>query len=203
MIIKDIEQGSDEWFEFRKKKISGTRLSEIYSKTKVRKIGFYKIIAEFLGLDPDDEIPSERGLRLEQEAIDNFEDVMGLKVARVGVCISDDNPAIINSPDGLIKVGKKYKAAVEVKCLSSARHLQMVIENEIPKEFESQVMQYFIVNPDLETLYFVSYDPRVISIPMHIIEVSRKDLGDKPKQFFDFQVEQLNEINEIVERLSF
>lgn len=203
MVIKDIEQGSQEWLDFRKKKISGTRLSEIYSKTGIVKIGFYKIIAEFLGLDPDEENPAERGLRLEQEAIDNFEDVMGLKVERVGVCISDENPSIINSPDGIIKVGKKYKQAVEVKCVSSAKHLKMTIENKPLDDYESQIMQYFVVNPDLETLYFVSYDPRVISVPMHIMVVNREDLGDKPKQFFDFQVQQLEDIKRIVEGLSF
>ncbi len=205
-IINDFEQGSDEWKEFRKGKISGTRLGEVYSSRGGRKIGFYETIAERLSLDPDEENRMERGLRLESEAIEQFEDVMDLKVDRVGVCVSDVNPAIIQSPDGLIRKSPKskiYDRAVEVKCLSPARHLMAVIENEVPKEFESQMIQYFIVNEHLETLYFVFYDPRIPSVPFHIIEVTRQELGDRIGKFQAFQLEQLREMDEIVERLSF
>lgn len=202
-IINDFEQGSDEWKEFRKGKISGTRLGEVYSSRGTRKIGFYETIAERLALDPDEEDRMERGLRLEAEAIELFEQAMDKKVERPAVCVSDINPNIIQSPDGLIKKGKKYTGAVEVKCLSPARHIQAVVENEVPKEFESQMIQYFIVNENLESLFFVFYDPRIASVPLHIIEVTRQELGDRIGRFQAFQLEQLREMEEIVERLSF
>lgn len=203
MKIIDIEQGSEEWMDYRKGKISGTLLGALYSKKGNRKIGFYEMIAERLSLDADDENPMDRGLRLEDEAIEEFTKKTGKKVERVGVCVHDKYPQIINSPDGLIKIGDKYKEAIEIKCLSSARHLQAVIDNYIDPHFEAQVIQYFIVNPDLWLLHFVFYDPRVTSKPLHIIEVSRDDLGDKPKQFLEFQLEQLKEINKIVEEMAF
>ena len=202
-VLKDLEQRSQEWLDFRKGKISGTMLGDLYSKTGGRKIGFYEVIAGRLSLDPDDENRMDRGLRLEEEAIEEFTKQTGKIVDRVGVCISDVNPNIINSPDGLIKIGRTYKEAVEIKCLSPARHLQAVIENKVPAEFYSQMLQYFIVNEKLETLYFIFYDPRILAIPFHIIEVHRKDLGDKPEQFLQFQIEQLNEMDVIVERLAF
>lgn len=202
-VINDFEQGSDEWKEFRRGKISGTRLGEVYSPRGGRKIGFYEVIAERLSLEPDGEDRMERGLRLEQEAIDLFCDVMEKKVERPAVCVSDINPNIIQSPDGLIKKGKKYTEAVEVKCISPARHIQAVVENEVPKEFESQMIQYFIVNEHLEKLYFVFYDPRIVAVPLHIIEVTREELGDRIGKFQAFQLEQLREMDEIVERLSF
>lgn len=203
MKIVNKEQGSDEWLEYRKGKISGTMLGNLYSKRGTRKIGFYELIAESLALEPDDENRMERGLRLEDEAIKMFQVGSGETVERVGICVHDKYPDIINSPDGLIKSKGKYTEAIEIKCLSPARHLQAVIENKVPSEYESQMLQYFIVNPDLETLYFIFYDPRIESTPMHIIEVHRDDLGDKPDEYLQFQLEQLREVKEIIERLAF
>lgn len=203
MKIVNKEQGSEEWFEYRKGKISGTMLGDLYSKRGTRKIGFYELIAERLSLDPDDENRMDRGLRLEEEAIEAFTKETGKQVERVGICVHDKYPEIIQSPDGLIKIGDKYKEAIEVKCLSPARHLQAVVEGKVPSEYEAQMIQYFIVNPDLRTLHFVFYDPRIATVPYHRIEVIRDDLGDRPEQYLEFQLGQLKEVNEIVERLAF
>ena len=81
-IINDFEQGSEEWAEYRKGKISGTLLGDIYSKRGGRKLGFYDIIAGRLGLDPDDENRMDRGLRLEDEATEKFEEETGLKTEK-------------------------------------------------------------------------------------------------------------------------
>lgn len=203
MKIIDVEQRSDEWIEYRLGKISGTMLGELYSKRGTRKVGFYQVIAERLAIEPDDENRMDRGIRLEDEAVAEFTALTGKKVEQVGVCVSDDNPSIIISPDGLIKTKGKYTEAVEAKCLSSARHLQAVIENKVPVEFEAQMMQYFIVNDDLETLYFVFYDPRVTSVPLHIIPVTRESVASLIELYKQYQIDQLAEIDVLVEKLSF
>lgn len=203
MKIINVEQRSDEWHDYRKGKISGTMLSDLYSKRGNRKIGFYELIAEKLAIDPDSENRMDRGIRLEDEAIELFTKTTGKKVQQVGICVHDDYPEIINSPDGLILNGDKYTEAIEIKCLGSARHLQAVIENEVPDEFEAQKIQYFIVNPDLENLYFIFYDPRVLSKPLHIIDVTREELGDLPAKYLAFQLAQINEVTAIVEQLAF
>lgn len=198
-----LEQGSDEWHEFRLGKITGTILGDVYSKRGGRKIGFYQLIADRLGLEPDDENRMDRGLRLEDEAIAIFEEQSGLKVEQDGVCVSDFSDQVINSPDGLIKKDGKYVGAIEIKCISPARHLQAIIEEKIPADFESQVVQYFIVNDDLETLYFIFYDPRVTCKPYYCISVTREEIKDKIEFFKEWQINTLKEINEIVEELSF
>lgn len=205
MKIVDVEQGTDEWLEYRKGKISGTLLGALYSKKGNRKIGFYEMLAERLSLDPDEENRMARGLRLEEEAIARFERDYNKIVERVGICVHDDHPDIINSPDGIIlnDKEKKYLEAVEVKCLSPARHLQCVVENVVPPEFEAQMLQYFIVNPDLEILYFVFYDPRVTSKDMHVIPVTRDELDDRPASYLQFQLDQLDEINKLVKEIAF
>ena len=203
MKIIACEQGTDEWLEFRKGKISGTILGDVYAKRGGRKLGFYEIIAERLGLEPDGEPPMDRGLRLEDEAIAKFEEITEIQTEVAGICVSDFNPEVINSPDRLIKVGDKYTGAVEVKCLSSARHLQILIEDKIPAEYESQIMQYFIVNDDLEVLHFVSYDPRIPSAPYHQIDTKREDVLEKIEFFKQYQIDTLAEIKEICAGLAF
>lgn len=203
MRIVEVEQGTDEWFEYRKGKISGTILGDIYSKRGGRKIGFYEIIASKLGLDPDDENRMDRGLRLEDEAAELFEQNTGLKTEKAGICVSSFSEEIINSPDRLVKENGKYTKAVEIKCISPARHLQAVIEDKIPAEFESQKIQYFVCNDDLETLFFVFYDPRIPAIPYHVIEVHREEVAETVEFFKKWEVDTLKEIDEIVERLAF
>lgn len=202
MQIIDVEQGSDEWKDYRKGKISGTMLSDLYSKRGNRKLGFYELIAERIAIDPDDENRMDRGLRLEEEAIELYTLKTGFKVQRVGICVHDQYPEIINSPDGLVKIKGEYTGAIEIKCLSSSRHLQAVIENKVPDEFEAQKCQYFIVNPDLEWLDFIFYDPRIPSCDLHIIRVTRESVETKLDMYLEFQLDQIEEVNELVEELT-
>jgi hypothetical protein len=124
-----------------------------------------------------------------------FEKVKGKIVDRAGFCQSEDNEWIGYSPDGLLKVGKKYSEDIEIKCLASKNHLRVWLENIIPEEYEAQIIQAFIVNNDLKKRYFVSYDPRITIHPIHIIEVNRKDYEEKIKDYKARQLEFIESIN--------
>lgn len=243
-----LEQGSQEWHDFRLGKITGTRLGDVYSDKlytatdlkrelyaagiefkksapiaeleslvpsailrKLRdnapkKVGFYETIAERLAIPEEGtESPMDRGIRLEDEAADEFAKRYEKPIATDGCWQSDDDPRIINSPDRYVvpEDGKPITEAVEIKCLGSAKHIEAIIENKIPTVYESQVIQYFIVNDDLQTLYFVFYDPRLQSVPFHCIEITRESLGNKPEKYKQYQLEQLQQMDEIVARLAF
>lgn len=190
-----------EWLEARRCKITGTRLKDIVVKRGTgRKIGFYELIAERLGIPGDGEDPIERGHRLQEEAIERFEEMTGKKVDQtLVVWTRDDNENIAVSPDGVI--GEHATEAVEIKCLSSARHLQAVIENCIPDEFRFQVIQYFIVNEKLETLYFCLYDPRLQVKDFHVIEVTREQMAVEIAEMIDYQTTTLAEVDRLVAEL--
>lgn len=190
----------DAWILARRGKITGTRLKDIIVKRGTgKKIGFYELIAERLGIPADGEDAMARGLRLESEAMSRFEKETGKKVNQDLVIWSrDDDVNIAISPDGYI--GKKE--AVEVKCLSSARHIQAIIENKIPDEYEYQVLQYFIVNEDLKTLYFVMYDPRIIAKDFVVFEVQRKDVQADVETYLTLERETLSEVIAWTEKLS-
>ena len=197
-----LEQNTDEWLSWRKGKITGSRLGDIVVKRGTgRKLGFYEVIAERLSVEHenDDDAPMERGHTLEQKAADCFEELTGYKVnTDCGVWVSDQSQHIAISPDGEID----DKSAVEIKCLSSAKHLQAFFEQEIPTEYEAQVCQYFIVNENLEKLYFVFYDPRIPAKSIHYIVCERYDWHDRITMMKEQEEEVLadieNKINQLV-----
>lgn len=50
----------------------------------------------------------------------------------------------------------------------------------IPEPYQAQVLQYFVVNPDLETVYFTMYDDRVYSSLRHeVFEVDRLSVASE------------------------
>ena len=158
-----------------------------------------------MAVDRDDENRMDRGLRLEDEAAQAFAKKHKKKLEVVGCCVSDADQRIINSPDRLVtpKKAGEYTEAVEIKCLKSAIHLQAAIENKIPEEYFTQKIQYFVVNEKLQKLYWVFYDPAIPSLPMHVIVVTREELGDWPEIMLRFQLAQLKEMDSVLEKLAF
>lgn len=204
MKIIKVEQGSKEWIDLRSGRITGSKLKDIIAKKSTdRKVGFYQLIADRLAIEPDDEDAMERGHRLEDEAMQMFKEKTGKEVEKVGLCVSDINENIALSPDGLIKVKGKYSEAVEIKCLGSARHIEAIVENKLPKDYYFQALQYFIVIDELEKLHFGFYDPRIPAKPFHIIEVTRNEMFADIEMYRDQQIKILEEVKEIVEMLSF
>lgn len=199
-IIEELVQGSPEWLEARRGKITGSKLSDIVVKRGTgKKIGYYQLIADKLGIPADDENSMSRGSRLENEAVEMFEKETSKEVEFVGLCISDNNNDIALSPDGLIKdKSGKYTEAVEVKCLGSARHIQAVIENKIPDDYIFQAYQYFIVIEDLKVLNFCFYDPRLLAKPFHIIKVLRENIEKEIETYEKYQMDILAEVEEAI-----
>jgi len=202
MKILENKQNTDAWFSDRLGKVTGSKLKNIVVKRGTnKKIGFYELIADRLATEEPEEDPRERGHRLEDVAIAEFEKLTKKKVKQVGLCISDENENIALSPDGLI--GKNNEEAVEVKCLNSAKHLQTYFEQEIPSEYHEQAMQYFIVNEKLKKLYFVMFDPRITVKPIHWIEIKREDVKDEIEFLRDYQTQVLEEVEALITNLTF
>lgn len=188
------------WFEARRGKITGSRLGDVYSVKGGKKLGFYEVIAERLGLSADDESPMDRGTRLEPEALDEFEKATGKKLDRAKVIwMRDDNESIAISPDASVIDAPE---AVECKCLSSARHIEALLTGKIPDDYKYQRLQYFIVNEDLKELHFAFYDPRVLAKPFFTITTRREDVQDDIIKFLAFERDTLTEIEMIVNKLS-
>lgn len=190
-----------EWLAARRGKVTGTRLADIVSKRKTdkKKIGFYELIAERLGIPADSEPPMERGVRLQGEAIEKFTEATGKKVdTSLVLWVRDDNESMAISPDGSVSETE----AVEVKCLASSRHIEALLTQKIPDDYEYQVIQYFLVNEKLETLHFCFYDPRILAKAFFSIEVKRKDVEEVVKEMLEYEKQILKEVDDAVLLLS-
>lgn len=193
----------DAWMEGRKGKITGSRVGDVVMKKAADgyKMGFYELLAERLAIVPDGENPMDRGTRLETEAIERFMKETGKKVdTSLVIWERDDNPNIAISPDGFMK----KKEATEVKCLNSALHIKTYLTKKIPKEYEDQGIQYFVVNDDLETLYFLFYDPRFPGpLAFFVLEMKREDVQESVVAYLEYERKVLDEVNRIVTELTF
>ena len=191
-----MEQRSPEWHQLRKGKITGTGLSRIMGTPSAKKEYFYEIIAERLMVGNPDaeeyENSMDRGLRLEDDGIAEFEFATGKKVEKMGICESSENPQIINSPDGLIGEDE----AVEIKCMGGKNHIKFWFENEVPNNYAWQVIQYFVVNKNLKTLWFVGYNPDIPTHPLHILEVKRSEKEKEIKKALKAQEKFMVEVNQ-------
>ena len=165
-----------------------------------KKLGYYDLIAERLGISADDESERDRGQRLEPEALARFEKEKGIKLDTGNVIwVREDNENIGISPDGF----KGVRIAVEAKCLSSGRHIQALLTQKIPDYYHYQKLQYFIVNDKLQTLYFAFYDPRLVAKPFFTIEVKRKDVQKEVDEFLLYERMMLEDIDQVVNQLTF
>lgn len=247
-------QNREDWLNFRKGKISGTRLKDILTKAEVmkedvikelekakipfdkkskkedllelitpdlltqlkiqsylsqdKKKGYYELIAERLAVTEEEfdgyipnETPMDRGTRLQKYAIERFRNETGKKVNEdLVIWSSDENSDITISPDGVV-LDTKETEAVEIKCLSSANHIEAWLTQEIPEEYQAQKVQYFIVNKKLKKLYFVFYDPRIPAKDYFVIEVNRKDIEEEIELYEQFQIKTIEQVNQIVNQL--
>lgn len=191
----------ESWLAARRGKITGTRVKDLIVKRgNGKKKAYYELIAERLAIEPDaDETPMDRGSRLEEEGMQKFVETTGMEVnTSLVIWERDDNSSIAISPDGFVGT----KIAIEMKCLSSASHIEAWLTQDIPQEYRDQALQYFVCNDELETLYFCFYDPRIPCKEFFWIEMNRESVKDEVSEYLKYEQDTLAEINNIVANLS-
>lgn len=204
MKILDINQNSEEWLEYRKGKSGGSAFGKIYKVNGRTNDGikdqFFTMLAERVArpMTPNDymdRVPegvsfswAVRGHILEPEAAKAFELKTGKVLDDGKVWASDSDLNSYISPDRVIvSPDGKIREAVEIKCLSSEKVLKVwwdKMHNEydtdmwcIPSnEYQAQVLKYFMVNDDLETLYWVLYTDLIPKLELQILEIKRIDI---------------------------
>jgi putative phage-type endonuclease len=177
MVEVNVEQRTPEWIQYRLGKITGTRLKEVLRTDNLPLL--YEMIAEVESKQIE-EIPMnkamQRGVDLEPIARQLYQERFGEIIEEVGFCLSDENDYLALSPDGFTL---DRKGAIEIKCPSTKTHVKYILDDRIPTDYLPQVCMYFIVNPELEWLDFVTYDDRFKPLPLYVIHIKREDLSDK------------------------
>lgn len=211
---ENILQGTQDWFEIKWRRIGGTRAKGLFVKSDTLLVELASEFTEEFELEDSYISESmERGNDLEPEARQELSNYLNIDFKTYGWLQSDECSLLGISPDGLTE---DETIACEIKCPSRKKHLQYILDDQIPTDYLHQCVHYFTVNPKLDALYFCSYRPESIK-PLFIEEMTRYTLvntGTKAKPIW-LTVQEVSEIalneakeleikiNEIVERLSF
>lgn len=186
---------------------------EYLSSDSAKKLEFYQILADQVAIAPADELidgeespywsAMDRGTGEEDKAIAAFTEKTGKQVLTTGCFASDVDERIIMSPDGYVAplADGIVREEVEVKHLSSAKHLMAFFERKIPEEYWTQKVQYFTVNPQCERVFWVFRDPRIPMLPVFILVVERDDVGHWPETMLKYQQRTLKEIDALRDKL--
>ena len=168
-------------------------LNELYANVQIND-SIYKLIAQRIAkpINPNDyadRIPEGatysamlRGQILEEEARELISEKLGKQIIPGRVWQSDVNEYMICSPDGeIVDDTGKVSEAVEIKCLDSWKVVKAYYEKHPPLDYEAQIIQYFLVNENLQKLYFCIYSD-VFTNPdlgLQIFELKREDYREK------------------------
>ena len=193
MKVLNFEQGSPEWIEARRCKVTGTKLADVMGSSLAR----LQLICELIAEKQTEQTKAfkataemERGTAEEEFGRKLFEVIGNKKVNQVGICISDEFDWLANSPDGLI--GKNNEESIEIKCPDTKKAVFYKITQTfedtgitksyqpfcgIPAEYKWQVVSYFLVNENLQKLNFCVYDSRFINEDhkLTVTEVKREN----------------------------
>tara|TARA_R100001244_G_scaffold121574_2_gene91196 strand:+ start:816 stop:1418 length:603 start_codon:yes stop_codon:yes gene_type:complete len=191
MIIHDVEQGTEAWFNLRLGKFSGSNFGKLFmSKTTA---GYNDLINEvafklLTGKQPEGDFASfwmERGTELEPFARKQYEAYNGVSVEQVGFCTLSDSVGC--SPDGLIGTD----GMLEIKCPKWSTLINLKLKPKIEKGYFYQIhgslwvtgrqwCDYFVYHPDLEPYQErIERDETVIEsikkeVDLAIIEVNKR-----------------------------
>ena len=174
LILESMEQGSAEWHEARRGRITMSNAKALITGGKglTRKTYIMQVASEILTGVSSESFKSwdmERGNILEPYARMAYEQMTGLKVHEIGLGYLDENKRISASPDGL-----GFSVGMEIKCQKPKNHLSTLINGVNPKEFEAQ-MQGGMWLFDRERWDYVSFCPEFKDQPLFIHSVHRDE----------------------------
>lgn len=179
----NIEQGTKEWLDARRCKITGTKLDDVMGTPLAQ----LQLICELIAEEGTEQTKltrmtdeMERGNAEEEFAIKLFEEVHGKELVRGGMWLSDEYDFLTHSPDAsIVDASGDILEAVEVKNPDSKTVIFDRLANLLPAEelgitksklpflgipaqYKYQCVNYFLVNRKLQRLHFVIHDARFI-----------------------------------------
>ena len=198
IVITDIEQGSEPWFQEKIGKPSASNMDRIITAqgkpSKQREAYLNRLVAERLINAPIDTYQSQamlNGIEREAEARGWYEFIHEVEVEQIGVVYQDKKKKYLCSPDGLIARQK----GLEIKCPEAHTQVSYLRAGTLPAQYFVQVhTSIFICGFD--EWDFFSYFP---GLPIFEITIKRnKEFCAKLKVALD---EFCDELDQLTERL--
>lgn len=202
----DVIQGSPEWHELRRGKVTASRVADIIAKTKtgpsaLRANYMAELIAERLSGTPAEAFVSaamQWGTDMEPQARAAYEFRTDAQVSQVGFVLHPKIDQAGASPDGLVN----DDGLIEIKCPNTATHLETLLGQAVPAKYETQ-MQFQMACTGRQWCDFVSYDPRMPeSMRLFVKRVARdeKRIKELEAEIASFLLEvavKLSELNSL------
>lgn len=182
----DLVQGSDEWLQARKGKVTASRVADIVAKTKSgysasRAKYAAELIVERLTGNSTPRFTNaamDWGTETEPKARLAYEFYRDVDVEQVGFVLHPTIGDTGASPDGLVG----NDGLLEIKCPETHTHIQALRGKAVPQKYVTQI-QWQLATTGRQWCDFVSFDPRM---PEHM-------------QFFCVRVHRVPEIIESLE----
>lgn len=188
------EQRSPEWFEARLGRVTGSKASAVWDRTKKgeptadwRKYQD-QLVAELLtGISNDDVFVSydmQRGVELEPLARRAAARKLGAQIRETGF-LRHDKLRVGSSLDGDID---DFQAVVEIKCPRTTTHLGYIEAGTVPDTYMGQCMHNLYVS-GAQRLVFVSFDDRLpphLQLFVHQVERSALPIDEYELRLMQF-----------------
>lgn len=205
MVIHNLEQRSEEWFNIRLGKVTGSVMKDYFDakgKLKSKSVltgHISKKVSELLtGENVENKFESyemEHGTMFEEEALENkFAD--GYETVGFVTSENDNISHFGVSPDSILTKGEKVVKAVEVKCPTNHVHTKYAITKQVPNEYKGQIGLYFVICSDIEEITFLSYCP---NMPDNLKRVEVVVTRDSWSEYLETLESSMIELNTIID----
>lgn len=176
-IIRNIEQGSEEWFRLRLGKVTGSRFKDVCTKgtggaiSKTVESYAYELATQIVSQELTESFKSaamQRGNDEEPAAAFRYQIETGNVVEEITGF--DVNPNVFVSPDRIIG----SDGGLEIKNPNSSTQIQYIRAGILPKAYQMQV-QGCIWGGEREWWDFMSYDDRLPHGQIYLMRIWRDD----------------------------
>lgn len=202
IIIKDLIQGSPEWFAAKIGTPSASNASCIITNdgkpSKQREGYMFTLSAERITNKQENGYKNaamEAGQEREDESRNMFNLIHNVEVEKVGVIYKDEKKRFLCSPDGLVYKGEKPIYGVELKNPLGKTQVKYLLDGGLPSEYFGQV-QFSLYVTGLPKWYFMSFVPAMKPL---IIEVKP---DEKYQKALEAEITKFcDELDEVTEKL--
>jgi len=151
----NIEQGTPEWFELRKGKLTASNATAIGANGAGLITYCKEIVLELIGVEKEHYTNSdiERGNELESIARSSYEFQTGYEVEQVGFITNDLYKNAGMSPDGLIGLD----GGCEIKARNDIKHFSLILGET--KEIPVNQIQMSLLISERKWWDFISFNP--------------------------------------------
>jgi len=166
MIIDDLEQGTPEWLQMRAGSGTSSRLNDMLAKLKdpkkesAARANYRKelVIERLTGRAFPHYVSDAMiwGTENEPLARTEYEMLTGHEVKPIGLAMHNEIKYFSASTDGLVG----DDGILEIKCLGSLNHLDILLSGEIPTDYHLQMLGGMAC-AERDWCDFVSFDPRL------------------------------------------